>query len=52
MKVEEEIEFGEIRELSFNNLNYAVSVKSSHKADTLEKLKKIALEILEEIKQE
>ena len=48
---EADIEFGDIREISFNNLNYAVSVKSSHSKDTLEKLKQIALEILEEIKE-
>ena len=48
----EDMEFGEIREISFNNLNYAVAIKSSHKGDTLEKMKKLALEILKDIQVE
>ena len=40
-----------IREISFNNLNNAVTVKSNCKKDTLDVLKKIAMEILKEIKE-
>lgn len=45
-------EDGTIREISFNNLNHAVTIKSNHKEDTLEKLKKIAFEVLEKIQEE
>lgn len=38
-----------IREVSFSNLNYAVTVKSSYQGDTLEKLKKTAFDVLKVI---
>ena len=47
MKEEDE----DIREISFNSMNYAVTVKSNYKHDTLERLKKIGLEILKEIQE-
>ena len=49
MKEEKEEEV--CREVSFNSMNYAVTVKSNHKKDTLEKLKQIGLEILKNIQE-
>jgi len=39
------------REVSFNSMNYAVTIKSNYKKDTLEKLKEIGLEILKDIQE-
>jgi len=39
------------RKISFNTLNYAVTVESNYKDDNLEKLKKIALCILKDIQE-
>jgi len=40
-----------IREISFNSLNYSVTVKSNCKEDNFDKLKKIALDVLKDIQE-